>query len=69
MKYKNLYGNSYYKDYSNSLWDSWAWGLGFSDRKEMLSCLRREGTMKAIAEFLGVATSTVYYQLKKLGIE
>lgn len=67
-KYKNLFGNAYHKDYSNDLWDSWAWDLGFSNRREMLVYLYIECTMKMIAKFLGVAISTVHYQFKKLDI-
>jgi len=67
-KYKNLHGNSYYKNYTNSLWNSWAKDLGFSDKEEMLRCLYKEWSMKAIADLLGVAESTVHYQLKGLGI-
>jgi len=60
---------NYFQNYSNKLWDEWANEQGFKDKKEMLEYLYREWTMEAISNLLGVAESTVYYQLKKLKIK
>ena len=69
MKYQGLTKNNHYKNFCDSLWDDWADDLGFKNKRDMLTTLYEEWSMEAIADLLGVAESTVFYQLRKLKIQ
>lgn len=69
MRYLALHGNTYSGTAAQQRWDSYAKSMGFSDEQDMLTCLYKEWSMAAIADLIGVAESTVFYRLRRLGIK